>query len=90
MSKLNFIGRPWVVFDPYNRQHRRWYNDSQKLKTWGQCPVRFVVSDDSGDLLAMIQRQLIQYYIVKEFGTTIKNKGRDEQKSRAKQVSVGV
>ena len=39
-----------------------------KNKTWGHCPVRFVVNDDHGDLLTMIQRELIEHYIGKEFG----------------------
>jgi hypothetical protein len=67
MSRLNFVGRPWVVFDPVNRQHRTWYADFQKFGTWGRCPVRFIVADDHGDLLTMIQRSLVSYYIEREF-----------------------
>jgi hypothetical protein len=33
------------------------------------CPVRFVVNDDHGDLITMIQRDLIAHYVSKEFGT---------------------
>jgi len=29
--------------------------------------VRFVVEDDNGDLVTMIQRRLIQYYVSREF-----------------------
>ena len=68
MSHLAFIGRPWVSFDETNRQHRVWFNEFQKSGTWGRCPVRFIVSDDHGDLLTMIQRRLLGYYITKEFG----------------------
>lgn len=67
MSRLNFVGRPWVVFDPANRQHRTWYAEFQKFGTWGRCPVRFIVADDHGDLLTMIQRSLVSYYIEREF-----------------------
>lgn len=67
MSRLSFIGRPWVAFDPSNRQHRRWFSEFQKSGTWGRCPVRFIVSDDHGDLLTMIQRSLIKYYVSREF-----------------------
>ncbi len=68
MSKLSFIGRPWVAFDANNRQHRKWYAEFVKHGTWGRCPVRFIVSDDHGDLLTMIQRRLNQYYTEREFG----------------------
>ena len=68
MSRLAFIGRPWVAFDETNRQHRKWYFEFVKHNTWGRCPVRFIVSDDHGDLLTMIQRRLNQYYTQKEFG----------------------
>jgi hypothetical protein len=68
MSRLSFIGRPWVAFDETNRQHRKWYFEFVKHNTWGRCPVRFIVSDDHGDLLQMIQRRLNQYYTTKEFG----------------------
>jgi hypothetical protein len=68
MSRLDFIGRPWVAFDESNRQHRQWFAEFQETRTWGHCPVRFIVSDDHGDLLTMIQRRLITYYTNKEFG----------------------
>lgn len=68
MSKLQLFGRPWVVFDATDKQHRRWFAEFQKSGTWGRCPVRFVVNDDHGDLLTMIQRELIGHYVDKEFG----------------------
>lgn len=68
MSRLSFIGRPWVAFDETNKQHRKWYAEFARLGTWGRCPVRFIVSDDHGDLLTMIQRRLNRYYTEKEFG----------------------
>ncbi len=68
MSRLQLFGRPWVVFDPANKQHRKWFAEFNKKRTWGSCPVRFVVNDDHGDLLTMIQRELIQHYVDKEFG----------------------
>ena len=68
MSKLQLFGRPYVVFDAKNKDHRRWFADFQRKSSWGQCPVRFVVDDDNGDLITMIQRRLIQYYVEKEFG----------------------
>ena len=67
MSRLQLFGRPWVVFNPVNRDHRKWFAEFQRSGTWGRCPVRFVVNDDHGDLLTMIQRDLIEHYVGKEF-----------------------
>lgn len=68
MSRLAYMGRPWTVFDPKNKQHRKWFAEFQAKRTWGNCPVRFVVAEDHGDLITMIQRSLIDYYTKKEFG----------------------
>lgn len=67
MSKLNLYGRPWAVFDPSSKQHRNFYYEFIRTGTWGQCPYRFVVTDDQGDLITMMQRALIKYYIEREF-----------------------
>lgn len=88
MSRLALFGRPYVVFDPSNKDHRRWFADFNKSLTWAHCPVRFVVDDDHGDLITMIQRNLIQYYVDKEFGTEDNPKGRpksvaEKQQSRS-------
>jgi hypothetical protein len=68
MSRLDFIGRPWTAFDADNKLHRKWFREFQNSGTWGRCPVRFIVSDDHGDLVTLIQRRLIQYYVKREFG----------------------
>lgn len=67
MSRLALYGRPWVIFDAKNREHRQWFADFNKTGAWGRCPVRFVVDDDHGDLITQIQRNLIQFYVDKEF-----------------------
>ena len=67
MSRLAFFGRPWTVFDPANKNHRKYFAEFQAIGSWGHCPVRFVVADDHGDLVTMIQRRLIDYYVTKEF-----------------------
>jgi hypothetical protein len=67
MSKLSYCGRPWLVFDPSNKQHRRWFAEFQKKRTWGNCPVRFVVDETEGELIAIMQRQLVDHYVNKEF-----------------------
>ena len=71
MSRLDYIGRPWVAFDPENKQHRKWFAEFQRKGTWGHCPVRFIVSDEHGDLITLIQRKLIGHYVDKEFGKIV-------------------
>lgn len=68
MSRLQLHGRPWVVFDAHNKSHRKWFAEFNRTAKWGQCPVRFVVNEDHGDLITQIQRELIAYYVSKEFG----------------------
>lgn len=67
MSRLQLHGRQFAVFDPSDKQHRKWFADFNKNRTWARCPVRFVVNDDHGDLITQIQRELIQHYVDKEF-----------------------
>ena len=55
------------MFDASNKDHRKWFADFNKNLTWSHCPVRFVIDDDAGDLITMIQRKLIQHYVDKEF-----------------------
>ena len=69
MSRLEYLARPLVAFDPYNKDHRRYYAEFVERGTWGHCPVRFICPDDQGgDLIALIKNNLIQYYIDREFG----------------------
>ena len=79
MSRLELFGRPWTIFDPANKDHRRYYHQFVQTHSWGECPVRFVVPEDHGDLVTMIQRNLIQYYVDKEFGTEKNPKIRPKQ-----------
>jgi hypothetical protein len=67
MSRLDLFGRPWTVFDPENKDHRRYYHQFVMTSSWGECPVRFVVPEDHGDLVTMIQRSLVKFYTEREF-----------------------
>ncbi len=81
MSKLEFFARPWVAFDPKNKDHRRWYYQFIETQSWGYCPVRFICPEDTGlDLTIMIRNQLIEYYIRKEFERSKSNS--DNQKGK--------
>lgn len=68
MSFLAFSGRPWVAFNATQAEHRRYFAEFQRTGTWGNCPVRFIISDEQGDLVTMIQRRLIEHYVAQEFG----------------------
>ena len=46
MSKLEYLARPLVAFDPYNKDHRRYYADYLESGGWGSCPVRFIFPED--------------------------------------------
>ena len=76
MSVLELHGRPYTVFNPENKQHRRYYSDFVRTRSWGACPVRFVVPEDHGDLITMIQRSLVKYYVEKEFPVVVKKQRR--------------
>lgn len=67
MSKLALFGRPYVVFDANDKNHRKWFAEFSTRRTWAKCPVRFVIDNEQGDLVTMIQRRLIQYYVDREF-----------------------
>lgn len=64
---LELRNRYWVVFDPSNKNHRLWYHEFVQHGTWGRCPVRFVVPEDHNNLVTMIQRKLVEYYVHREF-----------------------
>ena len=89
MSKLSYWGRPWVVFDATNKQHRRWFAEFQRNRTWGNCPVRFVVDEAEGELITMMQRQLVSYYVDKEFKKINESKtAKAQRKSPKKHISA--
>ena len=67
MSKLSYFGRPYVVFDAHNAEHRNWFSEFQRRGTWGHCPVRFILAEASSNLVTQIQRELVQYYLQEEF-----------------------
>ena len=80
MSKLEYLMRPLVAFDPHNKDHRRYYAEFLEYGGWGRCPVRFIVPDDIGmDLPTMIKNRLCEYYIAREFGGGLMAMNRSEK-----------
>ena len=74
MSSLYLNARTWTVFNPDNADHRRYYYEFIKTNSWGSCPVRFVIPDRQGDLISMIRRSLIDWYVIHEFEVKLTNK----------------
>ena len=70
MSKLALYARPLVAFDPYNKDHRRYFAEFLEYGGWGKCPVRFICPEENGmgDLPHMIKQQLVNFYVEREFG----------------------
>ena len=86
MSVLELSGRPYVVFDPADKLHRSYYYNFVKTSSWGLCPVRFVVPEDHGDLVTMIQRSLVKFYVEREFKSVVKSPQALVRKKRKKTV----
>jgi len=73
-----------VAFDPYNKDHRRYYAEFLELGGWGRCPVRFICPEDTGfDLPTMIRNRLVEYYIEREFGGSKLSQAKSEAMARA-------
>lgn len=72
-----------MAFDPYNKDHRRYYAEFIEYGGWGRCPVRFIVPEDvANDLPSMIKNSLIQYYMDREFGGGKLSAAKSESLSR--------
>jgi len=67
MSILDLKVRPIIEFDASNSQHRKYFADFIKKKSWGYIPVRFEVLGSLTDLITQIERDLVDYYVYKEF-----------------------
>lgn len=67
MSILYIRARPIVAFDATNPQHREWYHVFVTKRSWGHCPVRFMVEGLNTDLLSHINSQMMAWYIDQEF-----------------------
>lgn len=59
--------RPWTCFDPSNKDHRSYFYQFVKTRTWSRCPVKFALPADHTDLVTAIQKDLSDYYATAEF-----------------------
>jgi hypothetical protein len=90
MSRLEFWARPLVAFDPALKEHRQVYYQFVVDRSWGHSPYRFICPDAHGaDLVTMIQRALIEYYVHKEFGKPAPKPEPAVRQNRKKTVDKG-
>ncbi len=76
-----------MAFDAHNKEHRKHYYTFRQTHSWGKCPVRFIVPDESGwDLISMIQRQLLEFYVDREFKIVAKKPQKKVIQKRKKTV----
>lgn len=76
-----------MAFDAHNKEHRKHYYAFRQTHSWGKCPVRFIVPDESGwDLISMIQRQLLEFYVDREFKIVAKKPQKKVIQKRKKTV----
>lgn len=90
MSKLEYYSRPLVAFDPHNKEHRKFYYEFVETRSWGHCPVRFIVPDATGmDLIRLIQAELLNYYVVKEFEEAKRKRSKPTRSRRSIGLTSG-
>jgi hypothetical protein len=73
MSHLLNINRPTTIFDVKNRKHRELFAEFIRTSRWGHSPLRFVASEPTQVDVGTMTRQVVEYYMEKEFAKTAKN-----------------
>jgi hypothetical protein len=82
--------RPMVAFNVDNAEHRKWYAEFVKYRTWGRCPVRFMADSLDQDLVSHINEKMLHYYITQEFKNVKRKTTTKESKPRAKSASDSI
>lgn len=68
---VNFLQtkvRPLAVFDVQNRKHRELFAEWVRTGRWTHAPFQFVASEPTQVDIGTIQRQMIEFYVGREFG----------------------
>lgn len=76
MLRMSLHQRPWTLFDPKNKDHRAYFNEFLKTRSWRQCPVQWIIGDDSQDVVHYISKVLLNHYTSAEFGPKKKTAAR--------------
>lgn len=63
INSLQKAQRPFVVFDPANLEHRRYYKKFMVKSTWHGCPYQWIIDDYSTDVVTYVNRKLLAYYV---------------------------
>jgi hypothetical protein len=67
MLRINLAQRQWTLFDPKNKDHRSYFNSFLKTRSWKDCPVQWIIGDDSQDIVHYISKVLLEHYTSAEF-----------------------
>ena len=67
MLKMSLKQRPWAMFDPADKNHRAYFDKFLKTKSWKDCPVQWLIADDSRDVVHHIGKVLLDHYTSNEF-----------------------
>lgn len=67
MSTLAAASRPAEAFDPANKRHRQVFNLFVRTGSWATSPIRLYSSEETMVDVGTMQRQLVSYYLTKEF-----------------------
>lgn len=70
-SKLDLFRKPVVAFNPEDKTHRKYWAIFLRDQSWNNIPVRFAFTENVHDIAFMINRQLTEYYITKEFKSVV-------------------
>lgn len=68
MSILHLSHRPIIRFDVNNAEHRQTYFEFKKNRGWGKSKYRFVIDNSASNLVDYCDREIVEYYLDKEFG----------------------
>lgn len=86
MSLLYLRGRPIVAFNETNPLHREYYHEFMKRRSWGQCPVRFMVEGLNTSLVHHISERILNYYVKEEFPECTKQSSSRVKKEFTKRI----
>lgn len=90
-SMLSLYGRPTVIFDVRNKEHRKMAHQFLIKRSWSGCPVQFALPIGEDNVYSMIMRLMTAYYAQKEFGPIPKHESdimRESIVANAPQVQI--
>ena len=67
---MNFLAnhmRPTEIFNVENRVHRELFAQYVRSNSWSHSPVRFVASEPTQVDVGTMTRQVLEFYISREF-----------------------